>query len=291
MKKQLYRAFLFCIAAMPVMPLQAQTSGGQSTEGKDFWVTFLQADQHPSDDGDFDGNYNTLKLSLSISSRSDGEVTIANPYTDYVETVQVTAGELKIIEVYSGHPRTNDARSAMTTTGKICYAVNSEEADTCALHVTATADISLFATNYKRATFDATNVLPTSSLLDSYIIQTYTPSDHGGVGKTQGSHFAIIAAEDNTIVDYCPSVNTEAINNAINKQKNGYTLSDEEKALLDYQYGRDTLHSPVLKKGQVFYVWTGKKDGEDGDLSGTYVKARNNKKIAVFQGCPHTNIP
>lgn len=33
------------------------------------------------------------------------------------------------------------------------------------------------------------------------------------------------------------------------------------------------------------------KDNAEGDLSGTYVKARNGKKIAVFQGCPHTNIP
>ena len=282
MKKTILSCISFCIAALSVMPMQAQTSSGQSTEGKDFWVTFLQADQDPN---------NTLKLSLSISSRNDCEVTIENPYTGYTEKVQVNAGGLEIVNLYEGNVLTYNARSAMATSGKVCYAVNSEEADTCALHVTATADISLFATNYKRATFDATNVLPTSSLLDSYIIQTYTPSDHGGVGKTQGSHFAIIAAEDNTVVDYCPSVNTEAINNAINKQKNGYTLSDEEKALLDYQYGRDTLHSPVLKKGQVFYVWTGKKDGEDGDLSGTYVKARNNKKIAVFQGCPHTNIP
>lgn len=282
MKKQLYCAFLFCIAALPVMTLSAQTSGGQSTEGKDFWVTFLQADQDPN---------NTLKLSLSISSRSDCEVTIENPYTGYAEKVQVNAGGLEIVNLYEGNVLTQNARSAMATTGKVCYAVNSEQADTCALHVTSTADISLFATNYKKATFDATNVLPTSSLLDSYVIQTYTPSDHGGVGKTQGSHFAVIAAEDNTIVDYCPSVNTEAINYAINKRDNGYTLTDEEKALLNYQYGRDTLHSPALKKGQVFYVWTGKKDNEDGDLSGTYVKARDNKKIAVFQGCPHTNIP
>ena len=86
MKKQLYCAFLFCIAALPVMTLLAQTSGGQSTEGKDFWVTFLQADQDPN---------NTLKLSLSISSRSDCEVTIENPYTGYAEKVQVNAGGLE----------------------------------------------------------------------------------------------------------------------------------------------------------------------------------------------------
>ena len=67
-------------------------------------------------------------------------------------------------------------------------------------------------------------------------------------------------------------------------------LTEREKFWLNYTVG-DTLHSPVLNAGQVYYVWTGKKDRDAGDLSGTYVKARDGKKIAVFQGCPHTNIP
>ena len=158
------------------------------------------------------------------------------------------------------------------------------------------ANISLFATNYKKATFDATNVLPTPSLLDEYIIQTYTPSDHDGASATQGSHFAIIAAEDNTVVDYCPTVLTQTINDSVNaaQTKKDFmgedALTDRDKYWLNYTVG-DTLQSPALKAGQVYYVWTGKKDKDAGDLSGTYVKARNGKKIAVFQGCPHTNIP
>lgn len=67
-------------------------------------------------------------------------------------------------------------------------------------------------------------------------------------------------------------------------------LTEREKFWLNYTVG-DTLHSPVLNAGQVYYVWTGKKDKDAGDLSGTYIKARDGKKIAVFQGCPHTNIP
>ena len=203
---------------------------------------------------------------------------------------------MQLVELYSGNVLSQTARAAMAGTGKVCYAVNSEQVDTCALHVTATANISLFATNYKKATFDATNVLPTPSLLDEYIIQTYTPSDHGGVGSTQGSHFAIIAAEDNTIVDYCPTVPTQSINDSINaaQAKKDFmgedALTEREKFWLNYTVG-DTLHSPVLNAGQVYYVWTGKKDKDAGDLSGTYVKARDGKKIAVFQGCPHTNIP
>ena len=288
MKKQLFNILLLCLLAIPVMSIRADVvDEGQSTEGKDFWVTFMQADQDPNND---------LTLSLSISSREDCQVTITNPFSGYTENVNVTANQMQLVELYSGNVLTQNARTAMAATGKVCYAVNSEQVDTCALHVTATANISLFATNYKKATFDATNVLPTPSLLDEYIIQTYTPSDHGGVSSTQGSHFAIIAAEDNTIVDYCPTVPTQSINDSINaaQTKKDFmgedALTEREKFWLNYTVG-DTLHSPVLNAGQVYYVWTGKKDKDAGDLSGTYIKARDGKKIAVFQGCPHTNIP
>ncbi len=254
----------------------------QTTEGKDFWVTFLQADQ--------DDN-NTLTLSLSISSRNNCVVTIANPFTGYSENVSVTANEMRLVEIYkNGNVLCDNARNAMALTGKVCYAVRSEVVDTCALHVTSTEDIALFATNYKKATFDATNVIPTSSLLDKYMVQTFTPSDHAGTDKTQGSHFAIIAAEDNTVVDYYPTVATKAVNDVIYKSQHGYFLDAQDSLYLNFQPG-DKMTTPVLMKGEVFYVWTGKKDGASGDLSGTRVEARDGKHIAVFQGCPHTNIP
>ena len=242
---------------------QSTVEDGQSTEGKDFWVTFMQADQRTSKNGDWDGNYNTLKLSLSVSSRKKCQVTISNPFTDYSETVEVAANTMQQVDVFVGSPLTYDAREAMESTGKVCYAVNPEMADTCALHVTATENISLFATNYKKATFDATNVLPTASLLDEYVIQSYSPSDHGGTA--QGTHFAIVAVEDGTVASYVLSEST----------------TNHSKG--------DTVKTDVLKAGQVWYVWTGNGDGDPYDLSGTQITS--NKKIAVFQGCPHTNIP
>ena len=264
MKKQLLNALLFCLLVVPAMSTQAAVvDEGQSTEGKDFWVTFMQADQRTSDDGDWDGNYNTLKLSLSISSREDCQVVVSNPYTSYSDTFDVQANVMFPVDVYTGSPLTWDARNAMNTTGKVCYSVNSEQIDTCAIHVTSTKNISLFATNYKKATFDATNVLPTASLLNEYIIQTYSPSDHGGTA--QGSHFAIVATEDNTVASYVLSANT----------------------MMNYK--GDTIVTDTLKAGEVWYVWTGNGDGDSYDLSGTHITA--NKNIAVFQGCPHTNIP
>ena len=288
MKKQLFNVLLCCMIFVPFVGMNAQSTvvDGQSTEGKDFWVTFMQADQ--------DDN-NSLQLSLSISSREDCQVTITNPFTGYSENVTVTANQMQLVELYNGNVLSNNARTAMTSTGKVCYAVNSEKADTCALHVTSTANISLFATNYKKATFDATNVLPTASLLDEYIIQTYTPSDHGGTGSTQGSHFAVIAAEDNTVVEYVPTVETKGIRDFMAQYNNWgdqvFEMYPQYKRFQNFHAIGDTILSDTLQAGQVWYVWTGKKDSDAGDLSGTYVKARDGKKIAVFQGCPHTNIP
>ena len=286
MKKQLFNVLLCSLLPLTWLHAQSTVAEGQSTEGKDFWVTFMQADQ--------DDN-NSLQLQLSISSREDCSVTIDNPFTSYSETVNVTAGEMKLVTLYSGNVLSNNARTAMASTGKVCYAVNSEKVDTCALHVTSTKNISLFATNYKKATFDATNVLPTASLLDEYYIQTYTPSDHGGTSSTQGSHFAIIAAEDNTVVEYVPTVETKSIRDFLTQYNNWgddvFEMYPQYERFRHFHAIGDTILSDTLMAGQVYYVWTGKKDSVNGDLSGTYVKARDGKKIAVFQGCPHTNIP
>ena len=276
MKRFIQSLVLVTLLFGMAMPSWSQAS----TEGSDFWVTFLQADQSPSDNAPLNYNgkkYNYLVLSLSISSQTSCVVTIENPFTGFKQTENVSANTLKEITLYKDLPVSTPARNNMTGSGKVCYAVNSEKVDTCALHVTAKdasgnpVKISLFASNYKKATFDATNVIPTASLLDEYIVQTYTPSDHGNSdtdkSKTQGSHFAIIAAEDDVVVDYWPTVATT--DNAAGTK----------------------VTTRTLKKGEVWYVWTGNKDGVDGDLSGTRVVARDGKKIAVFQGCPHTNIP
>ena len=222
------------------------TAWGQatpSTEGRDFWVTFLQGNRNTSD---------KTTLTLTISALEACSVKIENPSANYTYTTYV--GDNSSTDV------TTDDRLIMAN----CYSTQSEQATYTALHVTATKDISLFAGNYRKASFDATNVLPTVALLDDYLIQTYPASDHED--KPQGSHFAIIAVEDGeTVVDYNLTTATES--------------------------GRTGAQSVTLKKGQVWYVWTGKNEGDASDLSGTTVKARGGKKIAVFQGCSHTNLP
>lgn len=279
MKKQLF--FGLVLATFCMLP---STLFAQTTEGTDFWVTFLQADQGGSD----------FSLDLAISSRYNCKVTISNPYTGYTEDITVLPNITMNVnlDASGSGAGANAARTRQTASKKICYAFNSEQVDTCALHIVSDSAISLFASNYQYASFDATNVLPTLSLQDEYIIQTYSPSDNDGDNKSQGSHFAIVATEDNTIVDYVPTAYPKQYAEVFRKAAQGYYLEVEDSALLDYKVGKDTLHTPKLRKGQVYYVWTGKGAAqEEGDFSGTYVKARDGKKIAVFQGCPHTNIP
>ena len=238
MKKQLKSLLLvaFLLSGTTITWGQATPS----TEGRDFWVTFLRADE---DSG------GPEKLTLTISARKQCVVTIDNPNAGINNRrISINPGNTTI-------PMINDKNA--------CYSYQSEQILYTALHITSTEEISLFAGNYRNKSFDAANIYPTTALLDDYLVQTYPPSVHSD--DPQGSHFAIVAVEDNTIVDY--NLTARTAGNRIGAQ------------------------SVTLNKGQVYYVWTGEKEGDEADLSGTTVKARNGKKIAVFQGCPHTNIP
>ena len=236
MKKQLKSLLLIVLLVGIAFPVWGQAP---STEGRDFWVTFLRAaDDDPTE------------LKLTISAKEACEVIIENPTTGFRRTENVA----------------DNSSTELIMSRADSYSSRNEQATNTALHITAKKDISLFAGNYRDKSFDATNVLPTDALLDDYLIQTYPPSDHED--KPQGSHFAIIAVEDNTIVDYEIPSGVKTDGGKTGKQA-----------------------TPILQKGQVYYVWTGKGAGDNYDLSGTTVKARNGKKIAVFQGCPHTNIP
>ncbi len=243
MKKQLLLGIVLLGALL--MP---QTMKAQSTEGKDFWVTFMRAcDNKPTE------------LILKFSAKQPANVHIENTYTGYTnDTISLGANEIKTISLNS-----NEWSS--------CYVADNDDeiVTNKALHIWSDATISVIAGNYRDKSFDVAAIMPTAALRSEHYIQCYTPSAHGG-DTQQGTHFAIIAAEDNVVVDYLTTVKTN------NGEGGSYT---------------DTLTTPVMMKGQVFYVWTGEGGGDKKDFSGSWVKARDGKKIAVFNGNPHTNIP
>lgn len=262
MKNTFQSVLFFGLLSLLIIP---STLFAQSTEGKDFWVTMMRADSD-----------NPTNLSLTISAQKATHVKVENTNTGYAIEFDVTANGIYRLENLDR----ND-----------CYVgedADVEVASNHALHVTSDQPISLIAANYRDKSFDVAAVLPTSAVRSEYRIMCYAPTDHSG--GAQGTHFAIVATEDNTVVDYCPTVPTMLINRALERKNNGYTLTPEEQAIANFKVG-DTLTTPVLQKGQVYYVWTGNGSDDNYDLSGTKVKARGNKKIAVFNGNPHTNIP
>ena len=240
MKKQLLLGLVMVASSMLPTSLFAQ-----STQGTDFWVTLMRGDEKKYDE-----------LSLTFSANKATKVYIENTFagTEYYDTVEVGDNAIERLVL-------NDHVSS-------CYVTNEDEETPAnrALHVTSDLPISLIAANYKDKSFDVAAILPTPALMSDYRIQCYKPYAHKD--PQQGSHFAIVAADDNVVVEITPSVSTA----------NGKAAGT--------MFTTDTL-----KRGQVYYVWTGEGQGDDYDFTGTIVKARNNKKIAVFNGNSHTNIP
>lgn len=236
--------FLGVVAFLMLLPARLFA---QSTEGTDFWVTLLRGDEQAYDE-----------LSLTFAAKKATYVYVENAYTGLHDTIFVAA------DTIARDTLCNDQLDREAS----CYVTDDFEEVACnrALHVTSDEPISLIAANYKDKSFDVAAILPTPALMSEYRIQCYPPTAHSG--NAQGSHFAIVAADDNVIVDITPTVATQG----------GHAAGV-------------TFNTDTLKKGQVYYVWTGYGEGDSKDFTGTVVKARDNKKIAVFNGNPHTNIP
>ena len=137
------------------------------------------------------------------------------------------------------------------------YMSNSCQVNNGGFHLTSTDSVSVYVSVEGLSSYDVSNVYPTRVLRDEYMIQTYE-SDR------IGSEFNIIAAEDNTWVDIYLTCATDSGHPA------GSTLS----VFLPYAGKSYQVKSPAV-----------------GDFTGTVVKSRNCKRIAVFQGDVCVYIP
>lgn len=117
-------------------------------------------------------------------------------------------------------------------------------------HISSTDSVSVYVSTSGVNTYDVTNSIPTASLRDEYMILSY-PSDRWG------SEFAVVSTVDSTWVDVYLASAT----------RNGVPSGD-------------TLSFMMPVAGQVYQVIT----PQVGDFTGSYVKSRDCKPIAVFQG-------
>ena len=195
----------------------------------------------------------TLDLSIMISAKRYSRVTVENPNTGWRSVNYVSANTLTHISIPS-------SEAYLTTP--------TENTVNKGIRVSSTDTISLFSANFRSASYDAANIFPMSVLGSEYILQTYPPTVYYWSYDDYYSTFAIIATENGTLVDITPSVDI----------------------FTDTLRPAGTTFSVNLNRGQVVYM---RSDDvySYGDISGTRIKTRDCKKIAVFAGVENTLVP
>ena len=218
----------------------------QSTLGKDFWVSFLPHHEHV--------NYNNVanELELVVIGKRPCTGRVTNPNTQWSTTFEVQAGtSTKVSIPIEGNYVNNPAG----------FQEDSDCVLNHGLHVVTTDSVSLYASHKisesGEESSEATCVLPTPSLGSEYIIQTY-PSLQGNAGDL--SEFCIVATQNNTLVDI--------------------TLTDKSAC----GHYANMPFSVVLQAGQCYQILSATSYLTERDFSGTHIKVRNGKRIAVFAG-------
>jgi gliding motility-associated-like protein len=138
----------------------------------------------------------------------------------------------------------------------IFYPEGSENTTNYGIQVTASSPIQLWVLHHRVYQSDASIVLPKKALNDSYIVMAKSDDSNSG-GK---SEFIVVSTEDNTTIDIVPSVLTTGLKSP------------------------NKLFSVMLNKGQTYQVQS------PSDLTGTSIKARENKPIAVFSGITYGTV-
>ena len=255
-----------------------------ATHGNDFWVCFprplYQAPSPPH-------------YCLYIMAEHDCDVTISNDllgyeYVHHVRNCHTVTWRLDTLNLIClpgaivGFPDTIDSSLPMSS---------QPVADPLgrAFHITSTDTISVYlfcsSASMMRGDVDVTNVFPTELLRDEYIVQTHW-SDNT-FSKDNRGMFQILATEDNTVVD----IELSDMDWLGHPKNSVITVTLDRGQLYNVQVAPTSLkYSPLhytatqctipsLLQDKVYNI-----DTNITDLSGTHIKARDHKRIAVFQG-------
>ena len=191
-----------------------------------------------------------------ISAKRDCSGTVSNPLSGWSQNFSVSADSITTVEI----PIEQGYHSGS----------QHERIFEKGIKVTADDTVSVYCTNIAYVSFDASFVLPVQSLGDEYIIQCCDQSRPGHnpyVWNNETTAFVIVATEDNTEIDITPTVNTL-----------GGHLADRTFTI--------TMHA-----GETYHVRSERITDRPIDLSGTRIRARNCKRIAVFNGNTVTCVP
>ena len=265
-------------------PLYEHRGVQYATHGTDFWFCIPRT---------IYGNTRNV-ASLYIMSEHNCTVTIRSDIYDYTLTKYITS-------CHEINSRLDTLNSIELPWNFFCFIDTlargvPDEMQVAALpqwkgfHITSTDTICVFLFAFSRGNMDVTNLLPTEMLRDEYVVQTYADSM---------AMFQVVATEDNTVVDI-----TLGDYDWLGRPKDSVvTVTLNHGQMYNMMVGRKCMKYPAccsmipdegcnarLSLASHVFNPTGGgfmdslMDSLSVDLSGTHIKARDNKRIAVFQG-------
>lgn len=197
-----------------------------TTAGNDFWLAFVP-------------NHRQGDLTLIVSSDQATTGTAVSADSSWSQTFTVLPGVVTNVTVPSFLELDTVQRTVRNK----------------GIHVTTDANVSLYLSNYLQASYDNTNVLPTNTLRNHYLLQTVDSNEWD-------NEFCVVATDDSTLVNINMSV------------------YDKDSVMVP-----GVTYSVQLNRGQAYLVRS------HGDLSGTLVWTDSCKRIAVFTGNMCAYVP
>lgn len=144
----------------------------QTTEGTEFWVTFMR-----NSGAGINDSGKKLSCYLYIATRENATVEITNPNGSFNTIVQVKENTQEAVQIPLEE----------------AYIEQDFIPQNCGIHVKSDKPISVYSTNHHQSgKYDGTNVLPITALMNSYVVQTY-------IYDESAAEFAIIASEDQEV--------------------------------------------------------------------------------------------
>ena len=295
MRRWVIVIFLLLIQHAVCQPPLYEHRGVQyATHGTDFWFCLPYAVHDVNNDyGDHPCIY--------FMAEHNCDVTVSNPLLDYSYTHHVIScheintrlDTLNTVEFPSNLIHFLDTLATGVPNEMQLAALPQARG----FHIPTTDTICVFilSSSFVGHTSEVTNLLPTEMLRDEYVVQAY---------QNNRAMFQVVATEDSTVVDIVlgdvdwigrpkDSVVTVMLHRGMVYNVMVGDKCDKYPACCRSNPPSECSsmsalgpHEFVVNTGSVFFI----HDSMGVDLSGTYIKARDHKRIAVFQGNPRGTL-
>ena len=282
--------FLLLAQMSEEQPLYEHRGVQFAMHGTDFWFCIPYAIH------DVNNNWADHPC-LYFMAEHDCYVTISNPLIDYSYThfvrschrITTRLDTVNLVEFSSTLVDFLDTLEAGVPNGQQRAALP----QTKGFHITSTDTISVFLLSFVPLYYghrsDVTNLLPTEMLRDEYVVQTY----QGNRGM-----FEVVATEDSTVVDivlgdvdWIGRPKDSVVTVTLDRGMMYNVMVGEKCAKYPGCCGSNPQAGCNARAEFVPHAFSVPTSGSEFEydsmavnLSGTYIKARDHKRIAVFQG-------